>query len=78
VSVTYQVKSSKDLHERWQMLVNHFSLRSTDLRAIIQNDIELSSEELMQWKDRAMKAKAEFDTTFNELVQDTVMHIAKG
>jgi len=60
------------------MLVNHFSLRSTDLRAIIQNDIELSSEELMQWKDRAMKAKAEFDTTFNELVQDTVMHIAKG
>ena len=65
-----QIKTDKDLFDRWKLLGSEVSGH----KAVVQNDMEVSREEIIAWLAdmNALKAK------LRDLVADTAKHISKA
>lgn len=77
----YNIKSSKDLFDRWTKVIKKTNKKINPQR-IIQNDMETTSDELNKWFTDSLEELVSVDKDFKEIMselfflrQDTINYL---
>ena len=65
----YKVKSNKDLFDRWTKLSKKTSKRLNSM-SLIQNDMEVSKDELNKWYHESLEDIQKMDQDFRDTIQE--------
>lgn len=53
----YQIKADKNLFSEWQVMGH----RIMNLASIVQNDMELTRDDLLEWREDLVRIEADLD-----------------
>ena len=75
MTVYYKIKASEELFERWSDLPS--MIEHEQFQEIVQNDIEITNNQLVEWMNRVHAAEKQFAEELHKLFIDTIKYIKK-